>query len=158
MDKQPAALEAESIVALMERELPPPRWMLDDATNDEEFVEALEYKRISLPRQFQAIQFYQLVRQAGKPNGADSLEVLLTDHHRRFWTDQRMLQTISDLAAAGWARLIYPDDDQTEPHFRFRGVACLEPWRLWDPAREGRRVRIRQVGKRPSTSPETQPQ
>lgn len=32
----------ESIVDLMERDLPPSRWMLDDRTNDKELVEGLK--------------------------------------------------------------------------------------------------------------------
>jgi hypothetical protein len=129
-------MKAESIMALLRRELPPSRWLKDDTTNDEELVE--DIKHLSAARQDRMIHLYQLLRHGGPKH--DSIEELLQADNRELWTKHRILTTIGDFRDIGWAKLVFPDYDPAEPHYVFRGVAdgpADRPLRLWNPWRDG---------------------
>src|SRR4051812_7578769 len=76
-------LRAESIMALMKRQLPPSRWLIDDPGNDEELVEAMTGLRPEL--QVQMTTLYQLLRHAGLPGRMDSIQDVLEADNADFW-------------------------------------------------------------------------
>lgn len=128
-------MKAESIMALLRRDLPPPRWLIDDALNDEELLEDTQH--LGAARRDQMVHFYQLLRQAEAKD--ESLEELLQANNQKLWTKSRIMTTVGDFRDIRWAELVFPDCDPAEPHYEFRGLARARPWRLWNPWRDGRR-------------------
>jgi hypothetical protein len=138
MDREQPALQTytprhESILALMERDLPPPPFGEDP--DDQDLVEDIKHLKADARLRIMAV--FQILRAAGEPGPMDSLQQTLQSHDAKFWNDRRIWQTVCDFYEARRAKPEFPEHAPLDLHMRFGRLGL---WRVWSAWRNRRTV------------------